>query len=43
MLEPSHWLHKISLRKRVHHHFWPGLIPLAKSSLPIHLQILFLY
>jgi hypothetical protein len=37
MLGPSNWLHEISLPKRVHHHFWPGLIPLAKNTLPIHL------
>jgi hypothetical protein len=35
MLGPSHWLHEISLPKRVPHHFWPGLIPLAKNTLPI--------
>jgi len=35
LLGPSHWLHEISLPKRVHHHFWPGLIPLAKNTLPI--------
>jgi len=35
MLEPSHWLHEISLPKRVCHHFRPGLIPLAKNTLPI--------
>jgi len=29
MLGPSNWLHEISLPKRVHHHFWPGLIALA--------------
>jgi len=23
------------LGKRVHHHFWPGLIPLANNTLPI--------
>ncbi len=34
MLGPSHWLHEISLPKRVCHHFWPGLIiPLAKNTL----------
>jgi hypothetical protein len=27
MLGPSHWLHEISLPKRVGHHFWLGLIP----------------
>jgi hypothetical protein len=27
---------KFSLHKRVHHHFRPGLIPLAKNTLPIH-------
>jgi len=32
MLGPSHWLHEISLPKRVPHHFWPGLIPLAKKK-----------
>jgi len=32
MLGPSHWLHEISLPKRVHHHFWRGLIPLAKNT-----------
>jgi hypothetical protein len=35
MLGPSSWLHEISLLKRVHHHFWPWLIPLAKNTLPI--------
>ncbi len=35
MLGPSHWLHEISLPKRVHHHFWPGLIRLAKNTLLI--------
>ncbi len=34
MLGPSHWLHEISLSKRVCHHFWPELIPLAKNNLP---------
>jgi len=24
---PSHWLHEISLPKKVHHHFWPELYP----------------
>ncbi len=28
----SHWLHKISLPKRVHHHFWPGLYPVQRTS-----------
>jgi hypothetical protein len=35
MLGPSHWPHEISLPKRVPHHFWPGLIPLAKNTLHI--------
>jgi hypothetical protein len=36
MFGPSHQLHEISLHKRVHHHFWPGLIiPHAKKNLPI--------
>jgi hypothetical protein len=35
MLGPSHWLHEISLPKRVCHHFWHGLIPLANNTLPI--------
>jgi hypothetical protein len=35
MLRPSHWLHEICLFKRVHHLFWPRLIPLAKNTLPI--------
>jgi hypothetical protein len=35
MLGPSHWLHEISLPKRVPRHFWPQLIPLAKNTLPI--------
>ncbi len=26
-----HWLHEISLSKTVGNHFWPGLMPLAKS------------
>jgi hypothetical protein len=32
MLGPSHSLHEISVPKRVHHHFWPQLIPLAKNT-----------
>jgi hypothetical protein len=36
MLGPSHWLHEISLPKRVCHHFWPGLLPLANNTLPIN-------
>jgi hypothetical protein len=32
MLGPSHWLHEISLSKRLHHHFWHGLMPLAKNT-----------
>jgi hypothetical protein len=35
MLGPSHWLHEIFLPKRVHHHFWLGLIPSTKNTLPI--------
>jgi hypothetical protein len=35
MLGPSHWLDEISLPKRVCHHFWPELIPIAKNTLPI--------
>jgi len=35
MLGPSHWLHEISLPRRVHHYFWPGLTPLAENTLPI--------
>ncbi len=35
MLGPSRWLHEISLPKRVDHHFWPGLIPNAKNTVPI--------
>jgi len=31
MLEPSHWLHEISLFKRLHHHFWHGLTPLQRT------------
>jgi hypothetical protein len=27
---------KFSLAQRVRHHFWPGLILLAKNTLPIH-------
>ncbi len=29
---PSHWLHEISLPKRVCHHFWPELIPLQRRT-----------
>jgi hypothetical protein len=36
VLGPSHWLHEISLPKRVCHHFWPGLLPLANNTLPIN-------
>jgi hypothetical protein len=32
MLEPSHWLHEISLPKRLCHHFWHGLTVLAKNT-----------
>jgi hypothetical protein len=32
MLGPSHWLHEISLLKRLGHHFWPGLTALAKNT-----------
>ncbi len=35
MLGPSHWLHEISLPKRVRHRFQPALISLAKNTLPI--------
>jgi len=35
MLRPSHWLHEISLPKRIHHHFRPGLIPSTNNTLPI--------
>jgi hypothetical protein len=35
MLGPSHWLHEISLPKRVLCHFWLGLTPLAKNTLSI--------
>jgi len=38
LLGPSHWLHEISLLKRVCHYFWRGLIPLAKNTLPIECQ-----
>jgi hypothetical protein len=44
-VEPSHWLHEISLSKIVHHHLSPGLIPISKSwgtfqsfTSPIHLS-----
>jgi hypothetical protein len=32
MLWPSHWLHEISLPKRLCHHFWHGLTPCAKNT-----------
>jgi hypothetical protein len=32
MLGASHWVHEISLPKRVHHHFWPVLIPFANNT-----------
>jgi hypothetical protein len=35
MLEPSHWVHEISLPKRLCHHFWHGLTVLAKNTPPI--------
>ncbi len=35
MLRPFDWLQEISLPKGVRHHFWPGLIPFAKNTLPI--------
>jgi hypothetical protein len=34
MIEPAHWLHKISLPKRVHHPFLPGIYHL-QNTLPI--------
>jgi hypothetical protein len=33
---PFQWLHEICLLKRLPLHFWPGLIPLATITLPIH-------
>jgi hypothetical protein len=39
LLGPSHWLHEISLPKRVGHHFWPGLTPLANNTLPINVVV----
>jgi hypothetical protein len=33
---PFQWLHEIFLLKRLPFHFWPGLIPLATITLPIH-------
>jgi hypothetical protein len=40
MLGPSHWLHEISCcKRRVGHHFWHGLIPLAKNTLVIDIDI----
>ncbi len=38
MLRASHWVHEISLPKRVHHHFWPLLIPFANNNLPFLLS-----
>jgi hypothetical protein len=32
MFGPSHWLHEISLSKRLHHHFWHVLTPHAKNT-----------
>ncbi len=29
-VEPSHWLHEISISKTVDHHFWPGLMAYAE-------------
>ncbi len=29
-VEPSHWLHEISISKTVGHHFWPGLMAYAE-------------
>jgi len=34
MLGASHWLHEISLPKKVSHHFWLGVIPFPKNTLP---------
>jgi hypothetical protein len=39
MLGLSHWLHEISSHKRVGHHFWHGLIPLAKNTPVIEIDI----
>ncbi len=39
MFGPSHWRHEISLPKQIHHHFWAGLIPLAKNTPPIAINI----
>jgi len=33
---PFQWLHEICFLKRLLLHFWPGLIPLATITLPIH-------
>jgi hypothetical protein len=35
MLGPSHWLHEISLPKRLRHHFWHGRTPFEKNTPPI--------
>jgi hypothetical protein len=29
-VEPSYWLHEISISKAVGHHFWPGLMAYAE-------------
>jgi hypothetical protein len=38
-LGSSHWLHEISLPKRVCHHFSPGLTPLANNTPPINVVV----
>jgi hypothetical protein len=38
MFGPSHWLHEITLSIRVHHYFWPGLMPLQFTLKSILMQ-----
>jgi hypothetical protein len=39
MLGPFHWLHEISLPRRVWHYFWRGLKARAKNTRPICLLV----
>ncbi len=45
-LEPSHWLHEISISKMVCHHFQPGLLlipPLQAGGGTQHIQLICIY
>jgi hypothetical protein len=39
----SPWLHQISFPKRVGHHFWPEIVPLAKKNTLLGVLIFYLF